>query len=119
VLEAQRLVRRLCKVCKEPYSCDAETARRYALEPGQPLFRPKGCDACRGTGYRGRVGIFEVIRVTPALASLIQTRAPLPRLREAAVGEGMKLLAGCAVAKAVEGLTSLETALSVTMSESE
>ncbi len=119
VLEAQRLVRRLCKVCKVPYSCDPETAHRYALEPGQPLFRPKGCDACRGTGYRGRVGIFEVIRITPTLASLIQTRASLPKLREAAVGEGMKLLAGCAVAKAVEGLTSLETALSVTMSESD
>ena len=66
VLEAQRLVRRLCKVCKEPYACDPETAARYGLEPGAPLYRPKGCDACRGTGYRGRVGIFEVIRITPA-----------------------------------------------------
>ncbi len=117
VLEAQRLVRRLCKQCREPFSCDPENAQRYGLEPGLTLYRPKGCDACRGTGYRGRVGIFEVIRITPLLASLIQSRRPLPELRAAARSEGMKLLVDSAVDKAREGLTSLEAALSVTMSD--
>ena len=117
VLEAQRLVRRLCKVCKEAYPCDPENAARYGLELGSQLFRPKGCDACRGTGYRGRLGIFEVIRITPLLAKLIQSRTALPEMREAAVSEGMKLLVNSAVDKAREGHTSLEAALSVTMSD--
>ena len=117
VLEAQRLVRRLCKVCKEAYPCEPENAERYGLETGTILYRPKGCDACRGTGYRGRVGIFEVIRITPLMAKLIQSRTALPEMREAARSEGMKLLMDSAVAKAKEGLTSLEAALSVTMSD--
>ena len=93
VLEAQRLIRRLCKECKEPYECDAETARGTAWRSGATLYRPKGCDQCRGTGYRGRIGVFEVVRITARMASLIQTRAPLPELRTAAREQGMKLLA--------------------------
>jgi len=119
VLEAQRLVRRLCKQCKEPYACDPENSEKYGLELGSVLYTAKGCDACRGTGYRGRLGIFEVIRITPLIAKLIQSRTPLPEMREAARIEGMKLLVDSAVAKAREGLTSLEAALSVTMSEEE
>ncbi len=117
VLEAQRLVRRLCKVCKESFPCDPENAARYGLELGSQLFRPKGCDACRGTGYRGRLGIFEVIRITPLMGKLIQSRTALPEMREAAISEGMKLLVHSAVDKAREGHTSLEAALSVTMSD--
>jgi type IV pilus assembly protein PilB len=117
VLEAQRLVRRLCKQCKEAVPCDPENAARYGLELGSRLYRARGCDACRGTGYRGRLGIFEVIRITPLMAKLIQSRTALPEMREAAVSEGMKLLVNSAVDKAREGHTSLEAALSVTMSD--
>ena len=116
-LEAQRLVRRLCKECKEPYDVDAFTAEKFGLAAGEPLFRPKGCDNCRGTGYRGRLGIFEVVRITPLLARLILERTPLPKMREAARGEGMKLLFDSGLAKAREGLTSLEAVLSVAMSD--
>ncbi len=84
VLEAQRLVRRLCKSCKEAFECDAETAKVHGLEEGQVLYRPVGCDQCRGAGYKGRVGVFEVVRITPRMANLIQTRASLPELRTAA-----------------------------------
>jgi type IV pilus assembly protein PilB len=119
VLEAQRLIRRLCKECKEPYDCDAETARLHGFETGQPLLRPKGCDACRGTGYRGRIGIFEVVRITPRMAELIQSRTPLPDLRRAACEEGMKMLADSALDKVRTGLTSLEEALAVTMASKE
>jgi type IV pilus assembly protein PilB len=119
VLEAQRLIRRLCKDCKETYDCDAETARTHGFEPGQPLMRPKGCDTCRGTGYRGRVGIFEVVRITPRVAELIQSRTALPELRRAACEEGMKMLADSALDKVRAGLTSLEEALAVTMASKE
>jgi len=119
VLEAQRLIRRLCKECKHPYECDPETSRLHGFEVGLQLFRPKGCDTCRGTGYRGRVGIFEVVRITPLMGELIQKRTPLPELRQAAKDEGMKMLADSALDKVRQGLTSLEEALSVTMSGKE
>jgi type IV pilus assembly protein PilB len=117
VLQAQRLLRRLCRECKEPYDCDAETARRHAFPVGQTLYRLRGCPACRGTGYRGRVGIFEVIRLTPRMADLIQKGTPLPALRLAAQEEGMRLLLDSAMDKVRAGLTSLEEALGVTMAE--
>ena len=119
VLEAQRLLRRLCPHCKEPYECSGELARQYRMEPGTTLYRPKGCLRCRRMGYKGRVGVFEVVRITPRLSRLIQDNATLPNLRQAARDEGMKLLADCAMDKVRQGLTSLEAALSVTMAEEE
>jgi len=115
VLEAQRLIRRLCRECRVEYDCDPETARLHDFEAGQPLYRPRGCDNCRGTGYRGRVGIFEVVRVSSGLANLIQMRAPLAQLRLAAREQGMKLLADSALDKVRQGITSLEEALGATI----
>ena len=116
VLEAQRLIRRLCQSCREPYECAPEIAERCGLEAGETLYRPVGCKECRETGYRGRVGVFEVIRITEQMANLIQARTPLPELRRAAAREGMKLLADSALEKVHEGITSLEEALSITIS---
>ncbi|CAN5619538.1 GspE/PulE family protein [soil metagenome] len=115
VLQAQRLVRKLCPHCKEAYEPDHETARRQGLEPGETIYRPVGCPQCRKVGYRGRVGIFEVIRITPELSHLIQSQASLTNLRQAAQAAGMKTLFESALAKVREGITSLEAALSVTM----
>ena len=117
VLAAQRLVRRLCPKCKEAYEVDEELAARHGLTPGEVLYRPKGCLQCRRLGYRGRLGVFEVIRITPRLTHLIQKRAPLDQLRKAAREEGMKMLYDSALDKVRQGLTSLEAALSVTMAE--
>jgi type IV pilus assembly protein PilB len=113
-LVAQRLVRRLCPECRAPHDCDPETARRYALRVGERIHRPVGCQQCRGAGYRGRLGVFEVIRITGQIADKIQARAPLPELRSAATRQGMKLLSASAMEKVREGVTSLEEALSVT-----
>jgi type IV pilus assembly protein PilB len=117
VLEAQRLVRRLCPSCKEPYELSAELAEHHRLTPGEILYRPKGCLQCRRLGYRGRIGVFEVVRITSRLTQLIQQRAPLDQLRKAAREDGMKMLFDSALDKARQGLTSLEAALSVTMAE--
>ena len=119
VLEAQRLIRRLCKECKEPYDCNPETAKLHGLEPGQKLYRPKGCDRCRGAGYKGRVGVFEVVRITAKMASLIQSRTPLPELRAAAREQGMKLLIDSGMDKVRDGVTSLEEVLTVATNEDE
>jgi type IV pilus assembly protein PilB len=117
VLQAQRLVRRLCTKCKEAYEVDEEVAAEHGLTPGETIYRPKGCIQCRRLGYRGRVGVFEVIRITPRLTQLIQKRTPLDQLRKAAREEGMKMLYDSAIDKVRQGLTSLEEALSVTMAE--
>jgi type IV pilus assembly protein PilB len=117
VLEAQRLVRRLCANCKEPYEVSAELAEQHRLSPGETFYRPKGCLQCRRLGYRGRIGVFEVVRITPKLTQLIQKRAPLDQLRKAAREEGMKTLFDSALDKVRQGHISLEAALSVTMAE--
>jgi type IV pilus assembly protein PilB len=119
VLEAQRLVRRLCPHCKEPHECDPVIAKHHNLIPGEIFYRPKGCLHCRRVGYKGRVGVFEVVRITPLMSRLIQNRTPLPELREAARSEGMKLLFDSAIDKVRAGLTSLEAAMSVAMSGEE
>ncbi|MEN6557443.1 MAG: GspE/PulE family protein [Thermoguttaceae bacterium] len=119
VLEAQRLIRRLCPHCREPYECTPELAKRHNLESGQKLYRPKGCDACRGAGYKGRVGVFEVVRITPHRANLIQSRTPLPELRTAAREQGMKLLLDSGMDKVRDGMTSLEEVLTVATAEDE
>jgi type IV pilus assembly protein PilB len=119
VLEAQRLLRRLCVHCKEPYECDKELAERYGLDVGSTIYRPKGCLRCRRMGYKGRVGVFEVVRMTPKLSRMIQNNATLPEMREAARSEGMMLLLDSAIDKVRKGLTSLEAAITVAMSEEE
>jgi type IV pilus assembly protein PilB len=116
-LEAQRLVRRLCANCKEPYEVTKELAAQHGLTEGETLYRPKGCLQCRRLGYKGRVGVFEVVRITPKLTSLIQKRTPLDQLRKAAREEGMKMLFDTAMDKVRQGQTSLEAALALTMAE--
>jgi type IV pilus assembly protein PilB len=117
VLEAQRLVRRLCVHCKEPYDVTTDLAKQYGFTLGQTIYRPKGCMQCRRSGYRGRVGVFEVVRITSKLAQLIQKRTPVDQLRKAAREEGMKMLFDSAIDKVIQGLTSLEAALGVTMAD--
>ena len=113
VLQAQRLLRRLCLDCRVPYDCDAQSAARFGFETDQTLYRAKGCDNCRGTGYRGRVGVFEVIQVTQALEHLIQQGAPLEELRCTVRESGGAFLLDSALDKVREGITSVEIALSV------
>jgi type IV pilus assembly protein PilB len=117
VLEAQRLLRRLCPKCKEPYEVDDQIAEQHGLTRGEVLYRPKGCLQCRRLGYKGRVGVFEIIRITPRLTQMIQKREPVDQLRKAAREEGMKMLYDSALDKVRQGMTSLEAALGVTMAE--
>lgn len=117
-LEAQRLVRKLCDECKEPCKVDPETAEKWGLDIDREYFRAKGCPACRGSGYSGRVGLFEVIRVTPGLRDLIGSGAPLHELRAEVRRRGAKLLADAGIDKVRDGLTSLEEVLSVCIAES-
>ena len=91
---AQRLVRRLCPLCRrEDHATEADCARIEGLLPGDMLYRAVGCPACNGQGYRGRSGIYEVVAITPTLAALIHEGAAEADLTAAARADGPSLLA--------------------------
>jgi type IV pilus assembly protein PilB len=117
VVEAQRLLRRLCPRCKEPYDPTPEMVREYGMIEGKPIYRAKGCPECRGVGYKGRVGIFEIIRITPKLRDAIQVKTPLPEMKKMASEEKMWLLKDSGMEKVRDGLTSLEEVVTVTVEE--
>ncbi|MCJ7833368.1 MAG: Flp pilus assembly complex ATPase component TadA [Deltaproteobacteria bacterium] len=107
---SQRLIRKNCSHCREPYSPDPGILERYHLHlPKEEIFyQGKGCSACRGQGYEGREGFFELLTVTPAFREAIQVMAPETELRHLAVQEGMETLLACGLRKAREGQVSLE-----------
>lgn len=92
---AQRLVRRLCKECRQPID-------------GSNAITAVGCPACNNTGYRGRVGVFEVLIVDPAIQELIHARAPAEQIRDKARSNGMSVLAEAGKDKWHQGLTTRE-----------
>lgn len=111
---AQRLARTICPHCKEPYETSAETLRRLGLElTGETvtLYRGRGCERCRYSGYYGRIGIFEVMRVTDELRQMIIEKRPAALLRETARKGGMKTLIEDALEKVLEGVTTVEEAI--------
>lgn len=114
LLVAQRLLRRLCPSCKVADELDAATAKRLGMPIGQPIYRPVGCEGCGQKGYRGRLAVFEIIRVTEEIAEMIQQDALVDSMKKAAQADGMKLLQDSALDKVAEGITSLEEALSIT-----
>jgi general secretion pathway protein E len=103
---AQRLLRRICEQCKEEAPPNPEEEARLGLASGR-FFRGRGCRACGGSGYAGRVGIFELFALDEELADLIAGGAPPHRLRAAAREKGMRSLLDDALDKAREGVTSL------------
>ena len=115
---AQRLVRRICPHCTEPYLADAAALVRlgFPVSGRDPveLKRGKGCLHCRNTGYLGRLGIFEVFPMSEQLKKLIAGRADDAQLRQVAVREGMTTLREDAWRKVQAGLTTVEEAVRVT-----
>ena len=114
---AQRLVRTLCEHCKHGYVADPAQCQRLGLDPGtRPrLFKATGCVHCRH-GYRGRIGIYELVSVTPALAHMIHVAASEPELtREARLTARSLLQDGCRLV--LEGRTSLDELLRVSQQD--
>src|SRR5262249_45958978 len=86
---APRLARRLCQQCREEYPADENAARFFDLAPGVPLYRGTGCPACGGKGVRGRIGIYEVLRMTPKLRQMVGGGARAEEIHQAALGQAM------------------------------
>ena len=114
---AQRLVRRLCSECRRPYTPESETLRALGVsesEAGsQTFYRADGCEKCNQTGYRGRVGIYEIMAVTDSLRRLIAQRGAEAQLREAAIAAGMITLGEDGLLKVKAGMTSPQELLRV------
>ncbi|WP_413468756.1 type II secretion system ATPase GspE [Marinobacter sp.] len=112
---AQRLVRVLCEDCKTPYRPTEEQCQFLQQDPANPpiIYRAGGCDACNQLGYRGRVGIYEVVQVNEEISALIHKRAGELELEKAARAHGPSIHAD-GVAKILDGVTTMEEVLRVT-----
>ncbi len=115
---AQRLVRRLCVECCQP--TEPNGIERAAIESSGLALdnvqwnQPVGCPACRETGYKGRIGIFEIMEITPEMGWLIYSAGSLVAMRALARDQGMRTMRQDGLRKAARGITSIEEALSVT-----
>ncbi len=107
VVVAQRLLRRLCDQCKEAYEPLEEIRRRFGIAE-ELLYRPKGCEHCASTGYRGRVGAYEVMGLTRELQDLLAKGSPSHAIKDAAVASGMVTMWEDGLRKVRQGITSLE-----------
>jgi type II secretory ATPase GspE/PulE/Tfp pilus assembly ATPase PilB-like protein len=126
---AQRLVRTLCKDCKEEYHPTqeefAELMEDYGLDAWDKLgirysadfklFRPKGCGRCGNTGYKGRMGIHELLVATDEIKRKIQRREPIEALRKQAMADGMTTLLQDGIQKVISGVTDFKQVRAVCM----
>ncbi len=113
LLVAQRLLRRLCVECRQPYQLDTETAVRLGIPTDAVIYKPGGCSKCRETGYKGRIAVFEIIRMNRQLKDMIMAGESIAVMQDAAVADGMSLLAHSAAMKVASGETSMEEAISL------
>ena len=109
---AQRLVRTICKDCREQYEPDEATLALLNLKlkdvEGKNFFYGKGCDKCNNTGYRGRQAIAELLAITDNIRTLIMDKAPTSEIRKAAQELGMRTMREDGLLKIYEGTTTIE-----------
>ncbi len=111
---SQRLARQICPHCKQPYEPRRDVLLGLGIDPDDPetkevtFYRGTGCDSCRGTGYRGRIGLFELMEMTEEIAELIVRRASAGQIREAAIASGMITLREDGIDKVMNGITTVE-----------
>ncbi len=117
---AQRLIRKVCARCKVEQPMPRERLAKVGFSDAElaqsfKVFHGKGCQACNNTGYKGRIAIYEILDVSPTIREMVLSGQSVMELRKQAIREGMKSLRMAALSKVVEGATSLEEALSITM----
>jgi len=114
---AQRLARRICDNCKEPYTPPVEALKSIGFEApeGKELvfYRGRGCDQCLQTGYWKRIGIYELMLMNEEIQDLVVKRAPLSDVKRAAIANGMRSLKQDGFAKVMEGITTFEEVMRV------
>ncbi|RTL32738.1 MAG: type II/IV secretion system protein [Burkholderiales bacterium] len=113
---AQRLVRLTCQHCAQPFTPDAATLARHGVVKGH-FLTGEGCGHCRGTGYKGRRAVAELLKLDDGLRDLIAARAPMSEIKAAAKARGMKSLREMALAAVCRGDTTFEELERVTLDE--
>lgn len=112
LIQAQRLVRRICKACKEPHQVNPQFLLDMGFKQediaGVTYYKGKGCPICNNTGYKGRVGLYEVMPITPDIRDLILNREAVTSIRAKAVEQGMLTLRMDAWGKVKQGMTTVE-----------
>ncbi len=115
---AQRLMRRICSHCKEPVTYPAKMYQDLNIDPsifdGVTLYRGRGCDRCKGSGYSGRLAIIEAMTITDEVRKLVIARANTREMGKVAIGQGMKTLRMVALDRARDGISTLEQVLLLT-----
>lgn len=112
---AQRLVRRLCPECKRQKKADAEELEMLQLEPDADvtIYEPCGCSRCEGTGFKGRIGVYEIMEVTQPLKTIISKGGTAEDIKNRALEEGMNTLRMSATKYVLEGITSVQEMMRV------
>ncbi len=112
---AQRLVRRLCPNCKRKRRAEEYELDFMGLDPQKPadIWEPCGCQSCNGTGYYGRIGVYEIMELSPAIKRLINQRATAEEIKQQALADGMQTLRMNAAKLVLEGTTSFQEILGV------
>ncbi|MBF8270746.1 MAG: General secretion pathway protein E, partial [Gammaproteobacteria bacterium] len=108
---AQRLIRRLCPICREPIEFGDLERNLLGLkvtDRRQVIYKPKGCPACENQGYKGRVALMEVLRLDPDLDELVARRGSPRELLRMALSKGFRPLADAGAARVLDGTTSLD-----------
>lgn len=116
---AQRLIRRLCKKCRRPVNLDQGFLKEHGfpiekLAPINPIYEAVGCDECRGTGYKGRSAIFEIMPITDEVRPLVVANATASSIKQAALNAGMKTLRQDGWDKVLQGVTTVDEIIRVT-----
>jgi len=115
---AQRLLRRICKDCRTSFPPKEEILQQLGLSPSEvgdrPFYFGKGCETCKGTGYRGRVGIYELLDIREPIRQLIVERAPSVVIRQKGIELGMTTLRQDGIRNILEGVTTVEEVLKYT-----
>lgn len=115
VVVAQRLCRRICMECREQVEASVEELVACGIAPSSAgkikIYKGKGCEYCNGSGYKGRVAIYEVLDMTPGVKELVLKHASSDEIKKQAIKDGMKTLRMCALTKVAQGQTTLEEAV--------
>jgi type IV pilus assembly protein PilB len=116
---AQRLVRRCCASCKEQYvPTDQELANLGLTREqlgGRPFYRGRGCEICNASGYKGRVGIFELLKISPEIQKMINQRKPTQDIKKVAIEQGMRSMRQDGINQILAGVTTSQEILQYTM----
>jgi type IV pilus assembly protein PilB len=115
LVQAQRLMRRLCQECKKPVKVPEELHEELGIKPDDVIYGPAGCQKCNGTGKKGRIGAYEVMLMTPVLRQVILNGGNTDDIRVQAQKDGMLTLRQDAILKMKQGIVDYEEVIRETM----